>query len=55
MDDTGLHEDMVKKDVIWGLSTLAQTGNGEILTLCARALCCLSARFATVKESRQLK
>ena len=48
MADNELHKEMVKKDVIWGLSNLAQTDNVEILSLCSKSLCRLSVKFAKV-------
>ena len=32
--------------MIWGLCTLAQIENEQILLMCSRALCCLSEKFA---------
>lgn len=46
MSDPSLHKDMVEQDVIWGLSTLAQVQNEEILVLCSRAICSISTQFA---------
>jgi hypothetical protein len=46
MADRSQIKSMVKDGIIWGLSKLAQLENTEMLSLCARALRCLSCGFA---------
>jgi hypothetical protein len=46
MADKSLYPVMAKEGVIWGLSSLAQVDDPELLMLCAKALCCFSYNFA---------
>jgi len=46
MADKSLYNLLVKDGIIWGLSKLAQLENAELLGLCSKALCNLSAEFA---------
>ena len=46
MADKSLYNLLVKDGIIWGLSKLAQVENSELLGLCSKALCNLSADFA---------
>lgn len=46
MADKSLYNLLVKDGIIWGLSKLAQVENAELLGLCSKALCNLSAEFA---------
>ena len=47
MADKSLYKHLTKDGIIWGLSKLAQLDNVELLGLCSKALCNLSAEFAT--------
>ena len=46
MADRTLYKAMVDAGVIWGFSSLAQLGDAELVSLCAKALCSLSCEFA---------
>lgn len=54
MADRSQIKSMVKDGIIWGLSKLAQLENAEMLSLCAKALRCLSCGFAREILSSQV-